>query len=57
LNEAGEFYGEERLMKLLERTRGLGAAAAAQLILNDVDRFMGEERFSNDLSIIILSRP
>jgi sigma-B regulation protein RsbU (phosphoserine phosphatase) len=56
LDEAGEFYGDDRLMKLLERTRGLMAGDAARLILDDVDRFVGEERPSDDLSLVILRR-
>lgn len=55
-NGAGEFYGEERLMKLLERTRGLQAKDVAKLILDDASRFVGEEPFSDDLSLMILGR-
>ena len=56
LNEAREFYGDDRLMKLLERTRGMPAAQVAKQLLDDVNRFVGEARLSDDLSLVILRR-
>lgn len=56
--EAGErdMYGEERLEALLPSLRGLDAEAAGRRILADVEAFVGEERLSDDLSLILLRR-
>jgi serine phosphatase RsbU (regulator of sigma subunit) len=55
-NEAGEFFGEERLTRLVPHLAGLPSKSAADLVLADVERFMGEERYSDDLSLIVLRR-
>jgi sigma-B regulation protein RsbU (phosphoserine phosphatase) len=52
----GEFYGEERLMALLHALRGLPAEEAGQRVVSEVDNFIGTERPSDDLSMIILRR-
>jgi phosphoserine phosphatase RsbU/P len=55
-NEAGEFFGDERLTRLLPRLAGLSSEDAADLVLAEVHRFMGEERYPDDLSLIVLRR-
>lgn len=55
-NGSGEFFGDERLAALLPRLHGLPARAAADLVLGEVRRFMGEERYPDDLSLIVLRR-
>ena len=52
----GDMYGEKRLEALLPSLRGLSAEAAGRRILDDVEAFVGEERLSDDLSLILLRR-
>jgi sigma-B regulation protein RsbU (phosphoserine phosphatase) len=52
----GAMYGEERLDALLPSLRGLDAEAAGRRILAEVEAFVGEERLSDDLSLILLRR-
>ncbi len=53
-NEQGDFYGEKRLRKLLHQLQGLSCSEVGKRILNDVERFAGEEPQNDDLSIILL---
>ena len=53
---SGEFYGDERLEELLPRLKGLSAESACALILSEVQDFIGEERYSDDLSVAVLRR-
>ncbi len=56
MNEAEQFYDDDRFKQLLERTRGKSAAEVARHLLDDVDRFVGDEPPSDDLSLVILRR-
>jgi sigma-B regulation protein RsbU (phosphoserine phosphatase) len=56
VNESGEFYGEGRLQELLPRIQSLSAEAACELILTEVRSFIGEARYSDDLSLVLLRR-
>ncbi len=51
-----QFYGEERLADLLPGLKGLSAREAGRRLLASVDTFIGEERPSDDLSLILLKR-
>jgi len=51
-NAAEEDFGVERLRRLLPELRGLTAEAAGGRLLAEVDRFMGEERLHDDLSLV-----
>jgi len=55
-NEAGEFYDEPRLLKLLPQMHGLSVEAAAEHLLADVNKFVGDARHHDDLSLAILKR-
>jgi len=55
-NEAGEFFGEDKLIKLLQRNRTLSIEKIGKNILNEVDRFIGDARLYDDLSMVILKR-
>lgn len=55
-NRLGEFYGEERLEALLPSLRGMPAEAMGLRIIEDVDRFVGDAKVSDDLSLVILER-
>jgi len=55
-NEAGDFFGENKLNDLLTQFEGLTATQAGYKILENVDNFIGEARATDDLSMIILRR-
>ncbi len=55
-NEAGDFFGPHRLAKLLPLLRGMSAEAAGRRLLSALDRFVGEARPSDDLSLVLLRR-
>lgn len=56
LNEAGDFFGDERLQAVLRALAGLTAREAGARILDTVDRFIGECRPYDDLSLVVLRR-
>ena len=51
-NAADEDFGVERLRRLLPELRGLTAEAAGGRLLAEVDRFVGQERLRDDLSLV-----
>jgi len=55
-NEAGDFYGIDRLKALCVQFSGLSAQALGERIVADVARFEGEARRNDDLSLVILQR-
>lgn len=54
-NEQGEFFGKERLIQLLRTATGTSEQIGS-LILRTVDRFIGTQKASDDLSLIILKK-
>jgi len=55
-NERGEEYGVERLRGLLAELRGLPPEDIGGRILKDVDRFLGDARPEDDLSLVVVTR-
>ncbi|MFC2088671.1 PP2C family protein-serine/threonine phosphatase [Calditrichota bacterium] len=55
-NERDEFYGEERLRKLLLEHKKKSSREVGKLIINSVDLFRGDTFSYDDLSMIILKR-
>ena len=55
-NEKDEFFGEERFNALLPGLQGMSAEQAGLVIFEEVERFVGDARASDDFSIIILKR-
>ncbi len=55
-NEAGEFFGEQRLAALLPALTGLSATETGVRILVEIDRFVGDARAHDDLSLVVLKR-
>jgi len=55
-NEAGEFYGEERLTNLLPTLTGLSATDAGVRLMLEVERFIGEAKAHDDFSLVVLKR-
>jgi phosphoserine phosphatase RsbU/P len=56
LNDAGDFYGEDRLRARFPGLSDLSARDAGARLLASVDAFIGETRPYDDLSLIILKR-
>lgn len=55
-DEAGDFFGEERLFGLLRSLAGLGATEMGARIIAEIERFVGEARAHDDLSMLVLQR-
>lgn len=55
-NEAGEFFGDERILALLAACAQSSANQIGSRLLAEVDRFVGEARAHDDLSMIVLKR-
>lgn len=55
-NEAGEFFGEQRLSARLRSFTGLSAQQIGERLVATVDQFAGEARAHDDLSVIVLKR-
>jgi serine phosphatase RsbU (regulator of sigma subunit) len=55
-NERGDYYGEQRLLGLLPQIAGLRTEQLGERLVAEVDRFMGEARANDDLSIALLRR-
>ena len=55
-NEAGEFFGDERLQKSLPELSLLSAREMGESVLKEVKGFVGEAKAHDDLSMMILKR-
>ena len=55
-NDTGAFFGESKLMELLPQLAAYPAQVVGERLLAEVDRFVGEARASDDISIAILKR-
>lgn len=53
-NDAGEEFGADRLEALAPQLRDLSPEAAGARILREVDKFIGEARLTDDLSLAII---
>lgn len=56
MNQGEDFFGEDRLLDLIPALADLSARDAGRRLLTAVDAFIGEERPSDDLSLIVLKR-
>lgn len=56
LNEAGDFFGEDRLQAVLLALNGVSAREGGLRLLETIDRFTGDRRAHDDLSLIVLKR-
>ncbi|MBI5402718.1 MAG: serine/threonine-protein phosphatase [Ignavibacteriae bacterium] len=55
-DEKGFFYGSERLMSKLKDLKKYSAREIGNSIINDVDKFIGDNNFSDDLSLLIIKK-
>ncbi|HVP57924.1 MAG TPA: PP2C family protein-serine/threonine phosphatase [bacterium] len=55
-NQQGDFFGEDRLTSMLPGLRGLSAEEAGKRLLAEAAAFVGNQRPSDDLSLIVLKR-
>lgn len=55
-NVDGELYGEERLLDVLVKHRGMHADAIHTAILDDVMDFVGDAPLADDITLMVLSR-
>ncbi len=55
-NASGEFFGEKLLSSLWPALRGVPAAAAGRRLLDEAERFAGQETLDDDLSLVVVQR-
>jgi len=55
-NDIGRFFGEDRLLELMDDIRGMSAATAGDFIVDSVRNFVRGARPHDDLSIILVRR-
>ena len=55
-NREGVFFGKDRLQDLLSTLRDVPAEKAGARIIEEIERFMGDAKPSDDFSLIILQR-
>ncbi len=55
-NKSDEFFGEARLKTFLQSHFHLSSLQIGKLLLKEIRSFIGDERYSDDLSFIILKR-
>ena len=56
MNERDAFFGDERLLASLRETAGSPAAEVAHDLLAAVDAFVGEARWHDDVSLVVVRR-
>jgi serine phosphatase RsbU (regulator of sigma subunit) len=56
MNEAGDFFGDERLLAVVGQSAGLAAEAIGARVLDAVAAFVGDAVPNDDLSLIVLKR-
>jgi len=56
MNEAEDFFGDERLQALVVETAGMSAADAGAHILMRLSAFVGDAVQSDDVSLLVLRR-
>jgi len=55
-NLTGDFYGSDRLFNLLKNLKNYSAREIGNMILEDVDKFTGDNNASDDLSLLIVKK-
>jgi sigma-B regulation protein RsbU (phosphoserine phosphatase) len=55
-NEAGEEYGEERLMELLRNAAHMPAKELIERVMNDVVAWTGEESLQDDMTMLVVRK-
>jgi hypothetical protein len=55
-NARDEEFGAERLRSLLPRLKDLPAERAVEVVIQEVNAFLGEERPHDDLSLVVVAR-
>lgn len=55
-NAAGEFFGEQRIREILRRNAGKPVAMAGTELVNILDRFVGEAKRRDDLTLLLVGR-
>jgi len=56
LNEGGAFFGDERLLGSFRETAGRPADEVAHQLLGAVEAFVGEARWHDDVSLLVVRR-
>ncbi|MCW8804518.1 MAG: serine/threonine-protein phosphatase, partial [Ignavibacteriaceae bacterium] len=55
-NDSGDFFGEERLIELMKNTTKNSSKQFGEVILSDVDSFIGKAPIHDDLTVAVLKK-
>jgi len=55
-NERNEFFGDQRLISIITKSRGFSPETVGEKILSEVDMFAGDAPRSDDLSLVVMKR-
>ncbi|MCW8817040.1 MAG: serine/threonine-protein phosphatase, partial [Ignavibacteriaceae bacterium] len=55
-NETGDFFGEVRLIELLQNIRTKSSQQLGEFILSNVDSFIGKTPAHDDLTLVVLKK-
>jgi len=55
-NDSGDFFGEERLIELLKNTTDKSSKRLGEVILSEVDLFIGKAPVHDDLTLAVLKK-
>lgn len=55
-NESGEFFGTERLFKMLPSIKNLDPKSIGKMVISEVNRFVGDAIKFDDLSLIVMKK-
>jgi sigma-B regulation protein RsbU (phosphoserine phosphatase) len=56
INETGEFFGKDKLLKAIKGSNNLNAVQIGRKIIYSVEQFRGQAKVSDDLSLVILRK-
>ncbi|MBM4174935.1 MAG: PP2C family protein-serine/threonine phosphatase [Ignavibacteria bacterium] len=56
MNEAGNFYGEEKFIRLVQKLRHLSSKEITQSLIEDVQKFSARGQYSDDKTIVTVKR-
>jgi sigma-B regulation protein RsbU (phosphoserine phosphatase) len=56
MNDAGNFYGEEKFIRQVRKHRSLSAKEITQLLFEDVQKFSALGKYSDDKTIVTVKR-
>jgi serine phosphatase RsbU (regulator of sigma subunit) len=55
-NAKGDFFGRERLVKVVKKKSGVSAQVVRESILGKISKFVGDAPQMDDIALVVVSR-